>query len=396
MNKMVFKQLLASWRSGIWIVLELVVLFVLLYSVLGLPLSKIYKDIAYERGYLQREDVIVVPAQLAGADELASYPGVKECESVQKGMFPTGKWYNGASVGKDSSSMVHCYILWRPETKAMSDMIGYEYVYPEGGPDWNDYGDNSMVISSDIAEHFFGSPQAAVGGMLHVGGDYNMPFEIVAVIKPLKFNLWGVPSSTLLLPYFAVDDVVEDPQCHFLSLHDGVDPEEFVTELNRDLKCKAEIYAHVLEEAEDSGYDESLVVMAISLFVVFNMLLCTLSFFYLRLKIRRDEVGVRLACGASHLSIMKLFIYEGLVLAVVASLIGMAVTVNMITHIGQFVHLTTPRTAGYVPVFNTPVTWYLVVSFADMLILAVISVMSSAFASSALMKMSVSSAFREE
>lgn len=396
MNKMVFKQLLASWRSGIWIVLELVVLFVLLYIVLGIPLSGIYKDIAYARGYLQREDVIVVPAELAGADELASYPGVKECESVQKGMFPTSKWYNGASVGRDSASMVHCYMLWRPQTKAMSDMIGYEYVYPQGGPDWNDCGDNSMMISSDLAEHFFGSPHAAVGAMLHVGGDYNMPFEIAAVIEPLKFNFWGVPASTVLLPYFAVNDVVEDPQCHFLSLHDGVDPEEFVTALNRDLKCKAEIYAHILENAEDSGADALPMVMVIFLFVVFNMLLCTLSFFYLRVKERKDEVGVRLACGASHRSVMRLFIQEGLVLAVVASLIGMAITVNMTSYTDQFVHFTTPRIAGYAPVFNTPVTWYLVVSFADMLVLALISVISSALASSALMKMSVSSAFREE
>lgn len=397
MNILVFKQLFSSWRSGIWIVLELVVLFVLLYIVLGWPLSCLYKDIAYARGYQLREDVVVVPADKAVAGDLASWPGVKECEPAQEGMFPSGRWFNGASVGPDSASMVHCYVLWRPETKALSDMIGYEYVYPEGGPDWDNLGDKSMIISSDLAEHFFGSPWAAVGGVLHVGGDYNISLEVAAVARPLRFSANDVPKSSLLLPYCVVDGHAEAPQCYFLSLYNGEDPESLVADLNRNLNCGADTYADLLQLWErDVNEDAGAILLAVFLFIVFNMLLCTLSFFYLRVKIRTDEVGVRLACGASHTSITGLFIREGLVLALVASLAGMAITLNLTTYPGFLASSTTPLLASYDATFNTPVTWYLAVSAAAMLAVAAISALSSALASSVLMNMSVADAFREE
>lgn len=398
MNIMVFKQLFSSWRNWLWIVLELVALFVLLYLMLGTPLSYVFMDISHTRGHLVRKDVIVVPANQVRMEVLASYPGVKECEPVQYGMFPFGRWYNGAFVGRDSASMVHCHMFWRPETKAVSDMIGYEYVYPEEGPDWDDYGENSMMISSDLAEHFFGSPEAAVGSTLLVGGDYNISFEIEAVIKPLKFNSRSAPASTLLLPYYAEDGFVEDPYGYFLSLYDGVDPEEFVFQLNRDLKCKAGTYADMLKKSEQyRGVREAdPVFIFVFLFIVFNILLSTLSFFYLRIKVRMDEVGIRLACGASHRSIMRLFIKEGLILALLASLIGMAIAVNITGYTDPLVSSTVPKLVGYVQVFNTPLMWYLAISLVVMLILAVISVISSVLTSSVLMKVSVSDAFREE
>lgn len=397
MNRLVFKQLFSSWRSGIWIVLELVALFVLLYIVLGWMLSVLYKDIAYPRGYMLREDVVVVPADKVAAGDLASWPGVKECEPVQEWMFPSGRWNNGASVGTDSASMVHCYVLWRPETKALSDMIGYEYVYPEGGPDWDNLADNAMIISSDLAEHFFGSPRAAVGGVLHVGGDYNISLEVAAVARPLRFNANAVPKSTLLLPYCVADGHAEAPQCYFLSLYDGEDPESIVAELNRNLNCGADTYAGLMQSCErDVNEDAGAVLLALFLFIVFNMLLCTLSFFYMRVKIRTDEVGVRLACGASHMSITGLFIREGLVLALVASLAGMAITLNLTSFPGFLARSTTPSLASYDATFNTPVIWYLAVSAAAMLAVAAISAVSSALASSVLMKMSVADAFRDE
>lgn len=400
MNRLVFKQILASWRSGIWIVLELSVLFVVLSMTMKTPLYYMYIKMSNSRGHLLRNDVVVVPSDEVAAEELASLPEVENCQTVQEGMFPSGRFSRFTQVGRDTASMVNCHILWRPENKEVSDMIGYEYIYPEDGPDWEKYGDNSMIISADLAKHFFGTPEAAIGGVLKVGGNYNVNLEISAIIKPVKLFSLGTPSSMLLLPVnIDSEAMTESPSFRLLSLNPGVDPDSFVRKINREFNCKAETYRNTVEWAEEMmgiGIANYNVFLGIS-FALLNVILCSLSFFYLRVRARMDEIGVRLACGASGRSIKWLFVREGLVMAAIASLAGVVVNLNLIppgsvSADGVYI----PELVAYFPLLKYNDLFLAIVYLITALLLSLISVAASLIAACSTSGISVSDAFREE
>lgn len=400
MNRQVFKQFFASWKSSIWIVLELSVLFVVLSMTMRTPLYYMYIQVSNSRGHLLRNDVIVIPSDEVTAGELASLPEVEYCQTVQNGMFPSGRFFRATMIGRDSASMVQCFMLWRPENKEVSDMIGYEYVYPAEGPDWERYGDNSMIISADLARHFYGTPEEAVGKVLKVGGDFNASLEISAVIKPMKCISQGNPNSTILLPAcINQEEMSGSSSYHLLSLNQGADPDEFVMNINREFGCKADTYRSTVKWSENMlGIKDPNYIMAIIIgFAVLNIILCSLSFSYLRVKVRMDELGVRLACGASHRSIMWLFVKEGLLMSAIASLIGIVINLNLITP-GTYSNtgFCIPELAAYFPLVMNYDLFLAIVYLITALLLAVIAVAASLIAVSGVSRISVSEAFREE
>jgi ABC-type antimicrobial peptide transport system permease subunit len=56
------------------------------------------------------------------------------------------------------------------------------------------------------------------------------------------------------------------------------------------------------------------------LFFLLNILLCVMGTFWYRIRLRREETGIRKALGASQKSIRNLFLAEGLCLLTIAAL----------------------------------------------------------------------------
>ena len=59
-------------------------------------------------------------------------------------------------------------------------------------------------------------------------------------------------------------------------------------------------------------------------------MLCVMGTFWYRIRMRRDEIGLRMAMGSTRTGIRKLLILEGLCLLAIASLPGILIEIQLI------------------------------------------------------------------
>ena len=83
-----------------------------------------------------------------------------------------------------------------------------------------------------------------------------------------------------------------------------------------------------------SGYineynDELKSVYSITAFILINIFLAVVGTFWFRVQTRNSEIGLRLALGSSKAKVKNLFIYETLILLFIASIISVAICVNV-------------------------------------------------------------------
>ena len=78
---------------------------------------------------------------------------------------------------------------------------------------------------------------------------------------------------------------------------------------------------------------------AMLLFFLVNIILCVMGIFWYRIRVRRDEIGLRMAMGSTRAGIRRLLLSEGIVLLVLASIPAMLIE-------SQFVYLGMIDTPG--------------------------------------------------
>lgn len=66
------------------------------------------------------------------------------------------------------------------------------------------------------------------------------------------------------------------------------------------------------------------------LFFLVNIMLCVMGTFWYRIRVRRDEVGLRMAMGATRANIRKMLVLEGLCLLAVVTLPAMLIETQLV------------------------------------------------------------------
>lgn len=116
---------------------------------------------------------------------------------------------------------------------------------------------------------------------------------------------------------------------------------DFSVQFTKDMQSQMEVGSFYLASVvpiekiredyiSNKGYDNNLKsIYAIVIFLLANIFLIVIGTFWFRIQSRRNEIGVRIAFGASKRSVKSMFIQESILLLFVASLFAMVICINM-------------------------------------------------------------------
>ena len=204
--------------------------------------------------------------------------------------------------------------------------------------------DLGWIVSQSLAEHYFGSPEAAINKELHAAffadGDWHQP--IVAVVNDVHvsekdYNTWAVYSNNGTIRKGGSQNLV------VLRLKPGVNPRRFADEQNLNpWNYATDHYAVASFTAYDDigsarnqfaaptlSYDFNLQI-ATALFFLVNLCLGVIGTFWMQTKRRTEESGIMRAFGATKRRVMLMFLAEGWVMATVSMFIACVLYLNYV------------------------------------------------------------------
>lgn len=204
--------------------------------------------------------------------------------------------------------------------------------------------DQGWIVSQSLAEHYFGSPEAAISKELHAAffadGDWHQP--IVAVVNDVHvsekdYNAWAVYSNNGTIRKGGSQNLV------VLRLKPGVNPRRFAEEQNLNpWNYASDHYAVASFTAYDDigssrnqfatpmlSYDFNLQI-ATAVFFLINLCLGVIGTFWMQTKRRTEESGIMRAFGATRRRVMLMFLAEGWLLATVSMFIACVLYLNYV------------------------------------------------------------------
>ena len=204
--------------------------------------------------------------------------------------------------------------------------------------------DQGWIVSQSLAEHYFGSPEAAINKELHAAffadGDWHQP--IVAVVNDVHvsekdYNTWAVYSNNGTIRTGGSQNLI------VLRLKPGINPRRFAEEQNYHAwNYASDNYAVASFTAYDDigsarnqfaaptlSYDFNLQI-ATALFFLVNLCLGVIGTFWMQTKRRTEESGIMRAFGATRRRVMLMFLAEGWVMATVSMFIACVLYLNYV------------------------------------------------------------------
>ncbi|MBP5340049.1 MAG: ABC transporter permease [Prevotella sp.] len=203
---------------------------------------------------------------------------------------------------------------------------------------------HGWIVSKSLAEHFFGSVEAAMNKELKaasfVGVDWGQP--IVAVVNDVHvsekdYNTWAVYSNNGTIRTGGSQNLI------VLRLKPDINPRRFAEEQNYHAwEYFSDNYAVASFTAyNDIGSSRNLFAMpslsydfnlqiATAVFFLINLCLGVIGTFWMQTKRRTEESGIMRAFGATKRRIMSMFLAEGWVLATVSMFIACVLYLNYV------------------------------------------------------------------
>ncbi|WP_160111052.1 ABC transporter permease [Dysgonomonas sp. Marseille-P4361] len=127
----------------------------------------------------------------------------------------------------------------------------------------------------------------------------------------------------------------------FVRIKEGIDKDAFIETFSKDMSDQLSIGPLYLKKVTPfdiikkkymlwENYDNNFKsIGAISLFLLINIFLGIIGTFWFRTRERRNEIGLRMAIGASKRSMIGIFIGETLLLGTIASVFGFIISLNV-------------------------------------------------------------------
>ncbi len=200
------------------------------------------------------------------------------------------------------------------------------------------------IVSQSLAEHFFGSAEAAINKELKAASfvDIEWGQPIVAVVNDVHvsekdYNTWMVYNNNGTIRHGGSQNLV------VLRLKPGVNPRRFAEEQNMNpWNYASDHYAVASFTAYDDigsarnqfaaptlSYDFNLQI-ATALFFLINLCLGVIGTFWMQTKRRTEESGIMRAFGATKRRVMLMFLAEGWVMATVSMFIACVLYLNYV------------------------------------------------------------------
>lgn len=209
-------------------------------------------------------------------------------------------------------------------------------------------GPRQVVLTKDLAEHFYGSAQQAIGKEVqsYRGQTYEDAYQIIGVstlykrkeFNPYEKSFFEILTKPHLNEWLQVNPVTRINICVRVRPGSAKHFEEnFIMDMGEQLRVNNLYVSSVI--SSQKLYDEVvgkqiqvelLPMIYVTIFVLITVFLGIFGTFWLRTRQRRTEIGIRMAMGANKQVIKATMILEGICLMVIAILPALLTYLNLL------------------------------------------------------------------
>ena len=368
MWKMTWIQLMNRWRSNVWVCVELLLAFCLAWYMVdyffveiynrSLPSGRDYADVwQVEMGLLpetspdyratESDSIAMLGNYERIKDRLRDYPGVQAMGAASGcySMPYTGCYYGiGLANAADTSKRE---AVMRYEMDPTTDFLSvFNHSYAKDGRPVStsdfDWGDPRAIVTTRMVERKVFGEASAVGREVKDPFDEEGPTYIVkGVLEDIKRFDNSLPQGAA---FFAIRPSVEEiPEMNYFI---RIDPavagprfaDTFREKMNRELRVgnfylkRLTSYDRIKADTDYSfgvTYDYR-VRMALMAFLGLNILLCVMGTFWYRVRMRRGEIGLRMAIGSPREEIRSQMAREGICLLLMATPLALLIEAQFV------------------------------------------------------------------
>ena len=215
-----------------------------------------------------------------------------------------------------------------------------------------DWSDPKAVVIGNLAKETFFPAGDAIGQILE---SPRKPDEVNYVVKGVVGDTKRFDYERPQLTFFRAERITSDNITNEMEIavrnHESISDDRFLQDFKNTMSRELRIgnfylrgvksYNRINAETDFRFGQTSDVRVhtGMMLFFLVNIILCVMGTFWYRIRVRRDEVGLRMAMGSTRTDIRKMLILEGLCLLAVVVLPAMLIEV-------QFVYLDLIDTLG--------------------------------------------------
>ena len=368
MWKMTWIQLMNRWRSNVWVCVELLLAFCLAWYMVdyffveiynrSLPSGRDYANVwQVEMGLLpetspdyratESDSIAMLGNYERIKDRLRDYPGV-QAMGAASGCYSTpytGCYYGiGLANAADTSKRE---AVMRYEMDPTTDFLSvFNHSYAKDGRPVStsdfDWGDPRAIVTTRMVERKVFGEASAVGREVKDPFDEEGPTYIVkGVLEDIKRFDNSLPQGAA---FFAIRPSVEEiPEMNYFI---RIDPavagprfaDTFREKMNRELRVgnfylkRLTSYDRIKADTDYSfgvTYDYR-VRMALMAFLGLNILLCVMGTFWYRVRMRRGEIGLRMAIGSPREEIRSQMAREGICLLLMATPLALLIEAQFV------------------------------------------------------------------
>lgn len=371
MLKIIWKQILNRKKSNAWVVLELLLIFCLIWYMVDYFFVLGYNEripMHYDLKNTYKLTLSTLPDKHAAYQEEESVPA-KEFENFRRIIERLKEHPEVESVALafDQFSMPGSGRFYtagfRNAADTTKNMITHlVYFFP--GEDYLAtfrYTKNNGQTPVSVYDYSWDSPSAVlISGMMHqtlfpgetATGQLieetqlrpNYPrsqCRAIDVVDDIKKSDNLRPIAQILIPMYLSESSYKRFHIAFRT-KSNVPPHSFTQTFRKEMSDRLRIGNYGLGGIdslalirEDSNYKSGIpnnirirIILMIFLFV--NICLCVLGTFWHRANLRREEIGIRRTMGANTIHIKQLFTFEGLILLTIAMLPALLIEMHVI------------------------------------------------------------------
>ena len=368
MWKMTWIQLMNRWRSNVWVCVELLLAFCLAWYMVdyffveiynrSLPSGRDYTNVwQVEMGLLpetspdyraaESDSIAMLGNYERIKDRLRDYPGV-QAMGAASGCYSTpytGCYYGiGLANAADTSKRE---AVMRYEIDPTTDFLSvFNHSYAKDGRPVStsdfDWGDPRAIVTTRMVERKVFGEASAVGREVKDPFDEEGPTYIVkGVLEDIKRFDNSLPQGAAFLAIRPSAEEIPEMN-YFIRIDPAVAGPRFADtfreKMSRELRV-GNFYLKRLTSYErikaDTDYSFGVtydyrVRMALMAFLGLNILLCVMGTFWYRVRMRRGEIGLRMAIGSPREEIRSQMAREGICLLLMATPLALLIEAQFV------------------------------------------------------------------
>lgn len=355
------KIIRAQFRSNLWILAELMVVFVALWIMTDYFITQYtlyHRPVGFETDRVYQA---VVSLRSSDSPQFVVYPEDSEepkqnfdriverirqhpdVEAVALSMYSLPYSYSNSSNGLQKDS-VEQFVRTYWVTPAYFQVF---HITPAAGGLPEELEQRiqqpGLIISANLAEAFFGRTNV-VGEELIQGED---TLKIVGVTESVRNDEYNerLPYAWFSLIESPRDGIVPESTCIQMQITFRIRPnvetagfeERFMKEMRRQLQAGNfwvsgvqsynDIREQFLERTSNSSGQQ--VISSVMLFLLVNVFLAVIGSFWFRVNRRKEELGLRMAMGSSRTGLLRFTVTESLLLLTLAALPALFICGNL-------------------------------------------------------------------